>query len=369
MTGPALSRGGKMRREWMRDVAQMNAMDPGHVSAEDLAAMTPLERRRFDRARRRFLKAGPLIFTSLANDVFEQLQVAIKADEAGSSESNDMLLLSGPAGVGKSKIANTLAAWWYYECIHFEADDRGVDPQSLMEFPDFVPVVRISLPGAVTPRELFELICEFLDAPIGVTITNLRRAAEHALREAGTRLLVIDEVQALRFEGKSSRDTHNTLRHFVNMSGLTFVAVGHMMVEILDKPLDDDQADKTRVMLLERTTSFQVGPLLHGTEERWNEWVDVLEILEERFRLVAAEPGWLSDTHAAYVYQTTLGYFKPLISLLSRANALAIDTGKEAVDRDILDRSPIERGKAVGRTRRVEMLDRGLWQFIDPRNI
>lgn len=356
-----------MREEWFEDVAQMGAPDPGFATRAELASMTTAARRRFDVARRRFLKSGPMINTKIAKGAFDIIINALEADQTGASDSNDMLLLSGPAGVGKSKVASTVAVFWYYECIYAEADRTGEDPNALMESLDFVPVVRITLPGAVTPRELFALICEFLDVPIAVTHTDLRRAAEHALVNAGTRLLLVDEVQSLRFEGKSSRDTHSTLRHFVNISGLTLLAVGHKMVEILDKPLDDDQAEKTREMLCERMSSVEIGPFLHGNQERWDEWIALLDHLEGRFRLADAEPGWLSEPAlAAYVYQVTLGSFKPLISLLSRANSYAISQGLERVDRELLSGVLVERAKAKNRDRRVAMLDSGQWKFIDP---
>jgi len=224
-------------------------------------------------------------------------------EETNRVSASDITILTGPTGVGKTTLGARL-----------EADilkDHGL---AMEEDLNFLPVVRIS---AVAPNQgtfswkdfyvrLLRMLDEtqvrqrvlfpiehyrMLDAPRGRAGSAchdeaLQRAAENAIRERRTKLLIIDEAHhvLLAAKGKRMREQFEAIKSLSIATSATIVLIGtYDLLTILEQSAqlirrsrvihlpryawndrDDAQAFRTALLTFQRHMPFPVEPELIG---------------------------------------------------------------------------------------------------------
>lgn len=346
-------------RAWISEVFADNVPDPGHVTPAQLAAMGLRERERFRVRRTRYLRMVPLLETGVVNDVMGRLRLIANSAIRSDLHQQDIPILNGEPGVGKTMMLKTHAAEEMRRlALHrsLDLEDGNAEPLAT-----FRPVVYVHLKGPMTRHDVIRLLCDELGWP---SDSNPQRAFERAVAQCGVQLVIIDEIQHVNFDGKTGRDVHNIIRWMSNF-GLRVVLAGTDIDWVLNgggTPAVEVAARNSRG----RWIRVDVTKLEIDSPEQLDAWLDLIYSFETRLRLAAvpSEDGWLADTFGTYMWTRTQGYLNSLVLLINLAAASAIETGAETIDRATLDHIDLEYEVERQRLPRMAMFDAGTYPVI-----
>ena len=337
-------------RVWIDDIYGDRTADPGRLSPEDLARLTERERERYAMRRTRFLRMMPLIKTSIVAEVMEQLDLMANSSISSDLHQQDVPILNGDPGVGKTMILKTHAA----EEMQRLALHRSIELEDGVAEPAFIfrPVVYVHLRGPMTQHDLIRLICDELNWP---SDRNPQRAFEQAKHYFDLRLVIIDEIQHVNFDGKTGRNVHNIIRWMTNI-GIRVILSGTAIDWVLQGS-DNGAIDVAARNSRGRWVRLDVPKFDIDTVERRAQWLGVIDAFANRLRLVCApsDPSWLADEFGDYLWSRTEGYFNSLVLLLNLASTMAIQAGIEKFDRSMLERCKLEIEVDQHRARREVM--------------
>lgn len=347
-------------RAWIGDVMADGVPDPGCVTPAELAAMSVRERERFRVRRTRYLRMVPLLETSVVNDVMGRLRLMANSAIRSDLHQQDIPILNGEPGVGKTMMLKTHAAEEMLRlALHrsIALEDGEAEPLAT-----FRPVLYVHLKGPMTRYDVIRLLCDELGWP---TDTNPQRAFERAVAQCGVQLVIIDEIQHVNFDGKTGRDVHNIIRWMSNF-GLRVLLSG----TDIDWVLNGGGTAAVEVAARNsrgRWVRVDVPKLEIDTHERLEGWLNLIYAFEGRLRLAAApsEDGWLTDAFGTYMWARTQGYLNSLVLLINLAAASAIETGTETIDRATLDSIDLEYEVERQRSQRMAMFDAGTYPVIE----
>lgn len=348
-------------RAWISQVFADSVADPGWVSAEQLAAMNDRDRERFRVRRTRYLRMVPLLQTTVVDSVMGRLRLIANSAIRSDLHQQDIPILNGEPGVGKTMILKTHAAEEMLRlALHrsLALEDGEAEPVGT-----FRPVIFAHLKGPMTQKDLMKVICDDLGWPFD---RNPQAAFEHAIVRCGVQLVIVDEIQHINFDGKTGRNVHNFIRWMSNF-GLRVVLSGTDIDWVLNgggTPAVEVAARNSRG----RWIRVDVPKLELGTDKELNAWLDLVYAFESRLRLTAApsEAGWLTDNFGIYMWVRTMGYLNSLVLLINSAAASAIETGAETIDRALLDSIELEYEVERQRSQRIALFDAGTYPVITP---
>ncbi len=324
-------------RAWVDDIYGNRTPDPGRLSMDEISALSERERERYAIRRTHFLRMTPLVQTTIVAGVMGPLGVMARSAIRSDLHQQDIPILNGEPGVGKTMILKTHAAMEMHRlALHrsLELEDGTVAPVET-----FRPVVFVHLRGPMTRYDVIRLICDELAWP---SDRNPLRAFERAVEHFDLQLVIIDEIQHVNFDGKTGRDVHNIIRWMTN-HGLRVILAG----TAVDWVLQGSNHGAISVAARNsrgRWVRLDVPRLTIDTPDGLDEWLNVIDEFAGRLRLANApsDPRWLSDEFGEYLWARTQGYFNSLVLLLNLASAAAIQSGLEAIDRDLLDSCTLE---------------------------
>ncbi|SMQ58232.1 AAA domain-containing protein [Plantibacter sp. VKM Ac-1784] len=348
-------------RAWISEVLAIDIAEPRPVTAEQLAAMTDRERSWFNLARTNYLRRVPLLDTPVVTTVMEALRQHAKSSIRSDMHQQDVVILDGEPGVGKTMMLKTHAA----EEMKRLAFQRSLELEHGTAEPlwTFRPVLYAHLQGPMTRNEVVRLLCDQLNWP---SDTNPLPAFERAIKQCGVQLIIIDEIQHVNFGGATGRHVHNIIRWMSN-AGLRVILGGTDVNTVLNSggPAAVEVAARNS---RGRWVRIDVPKLSMRNSREHEQWLDLVYAFEVRLRLVSAPTtdGWFADSFGVYAWVRTLGYLNSLILLMSRAATAAIESGTETIDRALLDSIPLQYEVERGRERRVAMFDDGTYPIMDP---
>ncbi|WP_314138521.1 ATP-binding protein [uncultured Plantibacter sp.] len=324
-------------RAWISDVYADDVLDPGRVTPAQLAAMNARDRERYRMQRTRYLRMVPLLETSVVRDVMGKLRLIANSAIRSDLHQQDIPILNGEPGVGKTMMLKTHAA----EEMMRLALHRSIELEdgTARALTTFRPVIYAHLKSTMTRYDVIRLLCDELGWP---SDRNPQRAFERAVARCGVQLVIIDEIQHVNFDGKTGRHVHNIIRWMSNF-GLRVVLGGTDADGVLSgvgAPAVEVAARNSRG----RWIRVDVPKMEIGGRRELTAWVDLIFSFESRLRLTQAplEEGWLADNFAEYMWARTQGYLNSLVLLINLAAATAIETGAETIDRKILDSVELE---------------------------
>lgn len=348
-------------RQWIRDVLAEDIADPGRVTRKQLASMDARDRERFHMQRVRHLRMVPLLQTSVVSAGMAQLRRMARAAIRSDLHQQDILILNGEPGVGKTMMLKTHAAEEMLRLAlrrSIDCEDGVAEPVAV-----FRPVIYIHLKGSMTRYDVMRAICVELGWPYD---RNPLDGYRRAIQQCGVQLVIIDEIQHVNFDGKTGRDVHNFIRSMSN-SGLRVILSGTDVDWVLNgggTPAAEVAARNSRG----RWIRVDVPKLEVGTRPQLEAWLDLVYAFESRLRLAATPttPGWLADELGLYMWVRTQGYFNALVTLINQAATEAIETGTETIDRGTLDAIALEDEVEIQRVQRIAMFDAGTYPIIEP---
>lgn len=347
-------------RAWISDVLARDVAEPHPVTREQLAAMPGKERLRFDRSRRDFLQLVPLLETPVVTKVMAHLRLHAKSAVRSNMHQQDVVILNGQPGVGKTMMLKTHAAEEMLRlALHrsLELED-GTAPAVAT----FRPVLYAHLRGSMTQHDLIRVLCDQLNWP---TDTNPVPAFKRAVAKCGVQLVIIDEIQHVNFRGANGRNVHNIIRWMSN-SGLRVVLGSTDAYSVLNSGGSVD-AEVAARNSRGRWVRVNVPKLEMDNADEREAWLRLVYAFELRLRLISAPQtdGWFTDEFGVYAWVRTLGYLNSLSMLMTHAATAAIDSGTEAIDRATLDSIVLQQQVEDGHERRVAMFDDGTFPPIE----
>jgi hypothetical protein len=259
------------------------------------------------------------------NEIFELLT----ANEYAPAGARPGLLIDGPATVGKSTLVKMIAR-------KFELQLRDEHPERFIDqIGDYVPVVYLSVPDAVTPKQISLALARYLHVPTKGTKDDIDHVILKALRRCGTQLLIIDDLHFLDCGQREGRASNDHIKYLANHAPCTLVGTG---IDLEDSPLLSEGGGAERAtQTAGRFAHHKLAPFSVASKHEAAEWIGVVKTLEDALVLFAHQPGSLARQHWRYLHERTSGSIAALHNLIRLGAVRAVRTGQEAVTRDLLD--------------------------------
>lgn len=213
-----------------------------------------------------------------------------------------------------------------------------------------MPVAFIPLSAGMTLKGLNQKILEFFGHPgaYRASTTALGALAVDCVLSCETRLIVIDDLHFIDFRHAHGMEVSNHLKWLANEMPVTFIYVG---VQLAEKRFDEGMAgdQSAFAQTSRRATRCPVAPFNLKSDAGHSAWVNALQAFEQGILLADARPGMLTD-HARELFRRTQGHVASLTNLIDRACYLAIKTGTETIDRNVIDAVTTDNAATVSAT-------------------
>ncbi|SLI26602.1 ATP binding protein with TniB domain [Mycobacteroides abscessus subsp. bolletii] len=201
----------------------------------------------------------------------------------------------------------------------------------------------LSLSAGITLKGLNQKMLEFYGHPAAsrASRTQLGSLAVDCVLSCATRLIVIDDLHFIDFTHRNGLEVSNHLKWLANEMPATFIFVGVGLKEkrfFNEGMLDEDAA---YAQTGRRATPCPIVPFDIGSGPGFRAWVEVLKLLEDHIKLADSRSGMLTD-HARTLHRRTQGYIGSLTNILDRLCHLAIATGAETIDENIIARAVMD---------------------------
>ncbi|WP_284755486.1 ATP-binding protein [Arthrobacter sp. efr-133-R2A-120] len=284
-----------------------------------LAAMSAIERERYDEQRISYHSELVIVETSTVRSITNQGRLLMMLNQREISARRG-LVVSGPWASGKTTAIKLLGK------TH-ELLIRRKYPRQ-----DRIPVVYITTPPKGSPRKLASEFANFLGLPQRPrqNVTDIADAVCQVLTDAKTDLVLVDEIHNLNLATSAGEDMSDHLKYFTEHMPATFVYAG---INVENSGLFTGLRGR---QISARSVLKTTGPFPF-TEE----WEALVATLENGLRLHHHAPGTLT-AQAQHLHYRAGGSISSLSHLIRQAAIMAILTGTEKIDRELLNETSID---------------------------
>ena len=221
----------RTKEDWRSYIGYQSPTKPLLPEWPDYLAMDPATKRRFNRDRSRYHSALVLAWTPPVLHFEELILERLEANEDAPAGARPGLLIDGPATVGKSTLVKMIAR-------KFELGLREDYPERFAadRLGDYVPVVYLSVPDTVTPKQISLALARYLHVPVksGDTKDAVDELILKAIRRCGVQLLAIDDLHFLDCSQREGRASNDHVKYLANHAACTIVGTG---VDLETSPL------------------------------------------------------------------------------------------------------------------------------------
>ncbi|WP_258234382.1 TniB family NTP-binding protein [Brevibacterium oceani] len=307
-----------------------------HLSRTELDRLTDEEREDYDEARMVWNANPPAVKTAQLSSAFSIMDQVMASNRRDGDRLRGSIVIDAAPALGKTTIATRFAREFHRKTLRRFGGKTGAGHQRL-------PVAFIPLDAGVTLKGLNQKILAFYGHPGAhrATTARLGALAVDCVRSCETQLIVLDDLHFIDFKHRHGREVSNHLKGLANEMPVTFVYVG---VRLAEKRFFDEGLlgeDAAYAQTSRRSTRVPVAPFSHNTNAGARAWSHLLTKLEEHLLLVDREPGMLLR-QATELHRRTQGHIGSLTNLLDRASYLAITTGVETINAEILSMVTID---------------------------
>lgn len=275
-----------------------------------------------DRSRVLYLSGGILVDTPHLQRAKKLLTQSF-AENIGRNSGHAGLMLSGDSTVGKTTTAKALM--------------RYVFSQYGKQFPDFsqhdrIPVAYIEVPAGSTGKLLMKTFAHFLGLTVRTaeSMVDIRNRVVEALNQAGTQLIVVDELQNLAGKSPGNGESVDVLKNLHNDLPATFVYAG------LDLTSGEILAGTRGQQLSGRFNLLQMGRFTRSNPTDRAAWLRLVNTFEKCLPLRDHELGTLPSM-SDYLFDRTNGSIGSLGRLLTGAAIESISVGKSGREQITLE--------------------------------
>ena len=322
----------RTKEDWRAYVGYDSPPRPALPSFEDYRAMEPAARRRLNRERSRYHSALVLAWTPPVLSFEELIFERLEANEDAPAGARPGILIDGPATVGKSTLVKMIAR-------KFERELREDHPQRFApdRLGDYVPVVYLSVPDSVTPKQISLALARYLHVPVrpAGTKDDIDELVLKAIRRAGVQLLIIDDLHFLDCSQREGRASNDHIKYLANHASCTIVGTG---VDLQHSPLlSEGRGGGFNTQTAGRFSHHLLRPFALDSKDQAEQWIGVVQTLEQAVVLYHHEPGSLARQHWRYLHERTAGSIAALHDLIRLAAVRAVRRGIESLNRELLD--------------------------------
>jgi replication-associated recombination protein RarA len=256
-----------------------------------------------DEARIRWIRSDRYLGYARAEHVLERLEILL---DYPARDRMPCLLLFGAPGMGKTKILSKLL--------------RDHPPVIRPIGGTAAPIVCVQMPPEPDERSFYQELLRVMNGTFvaAAPIPSMRQVARRFLRDLGTKLLVVDEVQSmLSGSPRQQRIFLNTLRFLTNDLRIPIVCAG---------------TDAARVALMtdpQLADRFEAAELVGWTDDAaFHQLLSGLELI-----LPLRKPSRLLDPSARQqILALTEGNTGRLFRLIETVAVEAVASGRESLD-------------------------------------
>ena len=356
-----LARLSEADRAFIDETEALSTPDPGLKSMTEMTAMSADERAVYQHHRAQWQASMPFLYTAEAERAMNALTVSALAATNKPIHQRGIPVVSGPPGVGKSFVVRQFTV---NELRRLARLDHLLEaaPKPSRDF-DVVErsALYIVLEDGVDVRGMYFTILRELGWPAERRDPSVQ--VQRALQACRTRLLVLDEIHNVKFDGATGRHVHLALKWLTNI-GMRVVLCGNDIGWMLTDP-PKRAVESSRRQSQGRWIPIPVNPMGYRTASEKEGWGELLLEYEDRLRLPGQQvrEGWLSVDLADYLWVSTLGYMNSLATLIDSAAAAVAWNGSECITRSVLDNVLLEEHVQSGRPARIALLDRKKYDF------
>jgi len=178
---------------------------PPLLSAEQIAALPPARRRRYDQARAIWhANLGP-IRTPQVDAVFEALEEICGSNRQDGGKARPAAVLDALPGLGKTTAALAFGRWFHREQIEL----HGPKVETSDGCWERIPVVYLGLTSHTTIRSLNAMLCRFYGLPERGNADLLAHRTAECVTNCKTRLIIVDDVHFLDVTRRDGREVAN----------------------------------------------------------------------------------------------------------------------------------------------------------------
>lgn len=286
----------------------------------------------------------PVVKTQQLGAAFGVIDQVVCENHRDSDRVKGSVVIDAKPGLGKTTIATRYGKDFYL------GQYRRYGPETT-EGNQRLPVVFLPLSAGMTLKDLNIKMLQFYGHPAAraKTKATLGSLAVDCVLSCDTRMIVIDDLHFINFRHRNGIEVSNHLKWLANEMPVTFIFVGVGLAHkrFFEEGQFGEEAEYAQNG--RRATPCPVVPFTIHTAAGLRAWTDLLRAFEEHTILTDARPGMLTD-HARELFRRTQGHIGSLTNLFDRMCSLAINTGAETVDSDIIKRA-IADGAAQSRLR------------------
>ena len=203
--------------------------------------------------------------------------------------------------------------------------------------------------AGATPKDLSLSLARFYDIPLptntkGITRSDITAAVVEAAEFHQTQLIMVDEAHFIDVKTDAGQLANNHFKTLMNDTGATFVFAG---IDCKGTGLLGENKGNTRKSQIGGRLMYKaIAPMTHdGTA-----WSGVLRDLETRLVLGNLPDGTFTSELNSYLYMRTGGSIGSLMNLIRKAARVAVETGTETIDKELLKGITIDHNAELSRT-------------------
>ncbi len=330
---------------WREFVTAVPRVQPEVLTRRALNKLSEQAREDYDARRRKWhANIGPIKTPQLAA-LHDELWDIVDSNDQDGDKAKGAVAIDAYPGLGKTTAVLDFAKKFHLREIRANGEFTvGGDERW--------PVCRVGLAGNTGMVAFNKAMLAFYAHPgkaNGSTSDYAYRALDCVL-SCHTKLLVIDDLHFLRWRNTAGVEISNHFKYIANEFPVTLIYVG---VDLDKRGLFFDgqpHTDRAIAQTARRTTKLTMAPFGVETERQRRQWHQLLLTLEQRVVLVDKRPGMLATDLSDYLFARSSGHIGSLMTLINRGCLRAVRTGREYLDRDLLDAVKIDTGSECRRT-------------------
>lgn len=318
----------RSRHEWSAWVTSDRASKPPRLTRADYELLAPADRLAYNNARDSYHAEDVRIETSEMEAVRRSLRRTLKLNNNTKATAGHGLIIDGEPTTGKSSLVLDFGR-------RFERDLREQQPELFESKTElFLPFVYVAAPSEATPKSLSVRLANYLDIPEGGSQAVVTERVCRILSQCGTRLLIIDNVNNVLENRKVVTSGISQIKRFMDETPATVVCVGYNLVE---SPLfSEKDTGVSAAQTALRFTRQEINPWPLKTAQDKAFWQAAVKAFEMRLVLLDHKPHSLLKLWD-YLYDRTQGHIGSLTKLVNEGALEAVETGAEAITRELLD--------------------------------
>lgn len=335
------------RKEGFAAFAEAPALQrPPELTMAALKDLTAEAKQEYDLARRRYLAELRPIKTTQAEALIEDLSDIFEAGlDQPNWEAKAMAAVDAFPGLGKTTVGLSFAKRVHNDLIQQHGRFTAAGNERW-------PVIRVGMMGDTRVKDFNWAMLEFFchSGRRGGTANSFLAQALDCALSCESRLLLVDDLQFLRFFSRGGAELANQFKTIANEFPVMILFIGHGLRE---KGLYED------AQLGRRITPLKLRPFAVDDEDGRHQWRSFLLSLEQRLVLSAKHPGMLADDLSDHLYVRCSGHIGSLMTLVKRACLRAIRTGEERITADLMTKVKLDQAAEEQRAKWEELLAKG----------